>query len=130
MKRKWTRSLALSLGLLASTGARAEETVWHAQPPAPAIAVTTPAATIGRPVVIAASPAPVTDHGPLTQPGSPGVIATIGRPVPIASTAQADTQIKPAGFSVPGCQSTKIDGCPGLTQPAGVQPGGPDMPAG
>jgi hypothetical protein len=40
-----------------------------------------------------------------------------------------------AVFSVPGCQSTKIDGCPARTQPSGiqpggVQPGGPDVPAG
>ncbi len=40
-----------------------------------------------------------------------------------------------AVFSVPGCQpaerATKIDGCPGVTQPAGgAQPGGPDLPAG
>jgi hypothetical protein len=105
MKRNWTRSLALSLGLLAGAGAHAQETVWHSTS-APAAALTTPAASIGKPIVIAATPATPAPGPVADAPGAPvrassGVIATIGKPVPIASAPRADGQVMPAGFSVP-----------------------------
>jgi hypothetical protein len=150
MKRKWTRTLALSLGLLAGSGARGQEVTWHAQATSP-IAITTPAASIGRPVVVASSsqttsqagvPAastPVANgHGSppsvANGPGSPaGVIASIGRPVPIASAGNPDPQVQPAGFSVPDAavplvraQSPEL--IPAKPMPAGTGDGAASSP--
>jgi hypothetical protein len=61
--------------------------------------------------------------GPVRRALSPGFWRVLATAAGLSPPGQAV-------FSVPGCRSTKIDGCPGLTRPTGVQPGGPDLPAG
>ena len=75
----------------------------------------------------------VTGAGPARRALSPGFWRVLATAAGLSPPGQA-------AFSAPGCgphgYPTKIDGCPGLSQPAGgaqpsgVQPGGPDLPAG
>jgi hypothetical protein len=84
----WTKSLALSLGLLAG-GARAEETVWRSQAVAPA-AATEPAAVLGKPIAIATSVRQALENAPA---------ASIGRPVPLATSLSKQMTIQPVAYS-------------------------------
>ena len=70
----------------------------------------------------------VTGAGPVRRAISPGFWRVLATAAGLSPPGQAV-------FSVPGCEPhgypTKINGCPGLTQPgSAVQPGGPDQPAG
>jgi hypothetical protein len=102
MRSPWTKSLALSLGLLV-TGARGQETVWRSQPARPAAsppAASTPSATLGRPVVIASSSRK--EAPPCAPLDAQPPAASIGRPTPVArSAAGAGANIQRVGFSTP-----------------------------
>lgn len=113
MRKLWVRSLALSLGLLA-TSARGQDV--GGQPPPPV--------GLGRPVVIAASrPA----AAPAATPAAPATVAavSIGRPVAIAPAARVDPNLQPVSFSAPRDPLAPIvrgaspDALPGRPMPIG-----------
>ncbi len=94
MRKWWIRSLALSLGLVA-TGARAEEGVWRAPQRPAAQHNSPPPAALAKPVAIATSkPAPQTTPA---APAAPAV--TLGRPQAIARTPGRDEGVRPASFT-------------------------------
>lgn len=87
MRKLWLRSLALSLGLLA-TGARAQE-VNSLRAPAPPDGAATPAFAPGKPIAIATS-----------RPAAPAApAAVIGRPIAVADTPRLDALVQPVTFS-------------------------------
>ncbi|MFM7151507.1 MAG: hypothetical protein ACKO23_16905 [Gemmataceae bacterium] len=89
MRKFWLRSLALSLGLVA-TGARGQEGVWQAPQSPIATSQAAPAPQVQAQAIAsstAQSPAPAASTGgSAVTLGAPVPIATIGRPVPSAAS--------------------------------------------
>ncbi|MFO0925570.1 MAG: BBP7 family outer membrane beta-barrel protein [Gemmataceae bacterium] len=130
MRKLWVRSLALSLGLLA-TGGRGQDAAAQA-PLVVSSGSAPPPVALGRPVVIAASK-PAAATAPTATPTAAAV--SIGRPVAIATAARVDPQLQPVSFSAPRDPLAPVvrgaapDGVSGRPMPVGpnADPGAAGM---
>lgn len=87
MRKLWLRSLALSLGLVA-TGAQAQEVAWKSSAPSQP----------GKPIAVATS-RPAQPEAPASVAVSSAPVATLGRPQVIARSSIRDENVQPASFA-------------------------------